>query len=238
MELDGKAAVITGGTGHLGRVVTARFLREGAGVLVSWRSEEEWRKLEASIDDEFSGRLVGLGTDVTNEEQVAELMRTAADRFGGVDALLNLVGGFAFGKDVWETDLETWNRMMDLNLKSAFLCSKHALPLMRKARAGSIVYVSSKACEDLQPGAAAYAVAKGALITLTRALREEVKNTGIRVNAVMPGIIDTPVTRRLMPKADTSKWVTPDQVADALVALCSDRCRAVSGSVVRLFGGL
>ncbi len=238
MELEGKTAVITGGTGHLGRAVVARFLREGAGVLVSWRSEEEWRELEASIDDEFSDRLVGLRADVTDEEQVEGLMRTAVDRFGGLDALLNLVGGFAFGRNVWETDLATWDRMMDLNLKSAFLCSKHALPVMREAGRGAIVYVSSKACEDLQPGAAAYAVSKGALITLMRALREEVKDTGIRVNTIMPGIIDTPVTRRLMPKADTGKWVGPDEVADALVALCSERCGVASGSVIRLFGGL
>jgi len=238
MQLQGKTAVITGGTGHLGSAVTARFLREGAGCVVSWRSEEGWRELEASMDGEFSDRLVGLRADVTDEEQVEELMRTAVDRFGGLDALLNLVGGFAFGRNVWETDLATWDRMMDLNLKSAFLCSKHALPIMRKAGRGSIVYVSSKGSEDPQPGAAAYAVSKGALITLMRALREEVKDTGISVSTIMPGVIDTAATRRAMPRADADKWVSPDEIADVLVALCSERFGAAGGSVIRLFGGL
>jgi NAD(P)-dependent dehydrogenase (short-subunit alcohol dehydrogenase family) len=109
---------------------------------------------------------------------------------------------------------------------------------MRESGTGRIVNVSSKAAVDIQPGAAAYAVSKAGVVTLTRALREELKGTDITVNAIMPGIIDTPVTRELMPDADRSTWVSPQSVADVLVALCGEGLSAASGSVLRLFGGL
>ena len=238
MALSGQVAVITGGTGHLGSVVTLRFLDGGAMVAVPWRHEDGWRELEGRLSEEQRERCLGVRADLTDEEQVRELMGAAAERFGALDILLNLAGAYAFGRKLWETDAATWERMMAVNLRTAFLCSKHALPAMLKAGRGRIVNVSSKACEDLQPGAAAYAVAKAGLLTLTGALREELKGTGVTVNAVMPSIIDTPATRELMPKADPAKLVTPEQVADALVALCGDECDGVSGSVLRLFGSL
>jgi NAD(P)-dependent dehydrogenase (short-subunit alcohol dehydrogenase family) len=128
--------------------------------------------------------------------------------------------------------------MMALNLKSAFLCCKHVLRAMRRTGEGRIINVASKACLDIQPGAAAYAVAKGGVVTLTRALREELKDARISVNALMPSIIDTPVTRELMPDGDPDRWVKPQQIADAVVALCGEGCGAVSGSVIRMFGAL
>jgi NAD(P)-dependent dehydrogenase (short-subunit alcohol dehydrogenase family) len=231
-------AVITGATGNVGQAVTQQFLEEGAAVVVAWHAEEEWRRVEASLDAGGAGRCLGIKADVTEEQQVQSLMKKAVDRFGTIDFLLNLVGGFAFGKPVWETDLGTWDKMMNLNLKSAFLCTKHVLPIMLKAGRGKIVNVSSKACVDIQPGAAAYAVAKAGIVTFTRAVREEVKGTGITVNAIMPSIIDTPATRKLMPKADRSKWVTTEQIARTLVGLCSEESGAINGSVLRLFGGL
>ena len=109
---------------------------------------------------------------------------------------------------------------------------------MRRAGRGRIINVSSKACEDIQPGASAYAVSKGGILTLTRALREELKDTEITVNAIMPSVIDTPVTRKIMPAGDPEKWVKPAEIADILLSLCGDGCRAVSGSTLRLFGGL
>lgn len=238
MDLKAAAAVITGGAGHLGTAVTLRFLQEGAMALVPWHSEDKWDALAGSLPEETTARLIGCRTDVTDEGEVEEAMTLAEERFGKVDVLLNLVGGFAFGENIWETAESTWDRMMALNLKSAFLCSKHALRLMRREGRGRIVNVASKAAVDIQPGAAAYAVAKSGVVTLTRALREEVKGTDITANAVMPSIIDTPVTRDLMPDADFETWVTPEQIADALVALCSDTMRAVDGSVLRVFGAV
>ncbi len=238
MTLAEKVAVITGGTGNLGTVVTRRFLQQGARVVVPWHSEESWHSLRRELGDGLAADCRGIGADLTDEEQVRKVMDFAVDQFGNIDAQLNLVGGFAFGQRVWETELATWDKMMERNLKTAFLCCKHALKAMRQSGAGCIVNVSSKAAIDLQPGATAYAVAKGGIITLTRALREELKGTGIAVNAIMPGIIDTPVTRELMPEADHDSWVQPGQIAHVLATLCGGDMPALEGSVLRLFGGL
>jgi len=238
MELEGHTAVITGGAGNLGSIVTRRMLEEGAHVLIPWYKEENWQGLQDNLPEELKERCKGLQTDLTREEDVQRTMQTAVERFEKLDILLNLVGGFAFGKKVWEMDVNLWDKMMDMNLKSAFLCAKHALPHMIKHGHGRIVNVSSKACADIQSGASAYAVSKGGIVTLTRALREELKGTGVTANAIMPSIIDTPVTRDLMPDGDPEKWVSREEIADTLVALCSDRLQAVSGSVLRLFGEL
>lgn len=238
MELEGQAAVITGGAGNLGSVVTRRMLEEGAQVLIPWYKEEKWQGLQGDLPEELKEHCHGLEADLTREGDVQRTMQAAVDRFKKLDILLNLVGGFAFGKKVWEMDVGLWDKMMDMNLKSTFLCAKHALPHMIERGHGRIVNVSSKACVDIQPGASAYAVSKGGIVTLTRALREELKGTGVTANAIMPSIIDTPVTRDLMPGGDPEKWVSRDDIADALVALCSDRLQGVSGSVLRLFGEL
>jgi NAD(P)-dependent dehydrogenase (short-subunit alcohol dehydrogenase family) len=238
MGLSGRVAVITGGTGNLGRLVAERVLDEGAMVAVPWRTEQKWRDFEAGLPERQRERCLGVRADLTDEDQVARLMRSARERFGALDILLNLAGAYSFGRRLWETDAAAWDRMMALNLRTAFLCAKHAVPAMLEAGRGRIVNVSSKACEDLQPGAGAYAVAKAGLITLTRALRQELKGTGVTANVIMPSIIDTPETRGLMPDGDADRWVKPEQIADALVALCSEECDAVSGSVLRLFGGL
>ena len=238
MSAETCVAVITGGTGNLGRVVTERFLREGREVAVPWHKEEEWKNLQEGLDPEMPGRCWGIQVDLTDEDQVKDFVDKVMSRFGRIDHLLNLVGGFSFGSNIWEIELRDWERMMDMNLRTCFLCCKHALPPMLEAGAGSIVNVSSKACEDIQPGAAAYAVAKGGVRTFTRALREELKGTGVTANAIMPSIIDTPVTRELMPDASPEKWVRPEQIASVLLWLCGGGSEAVSGSVLRLFGEL
>ncbi|MFO8007711.1 MAG: SDR family NAD(P)-dependent oxidoreductase [Candidatus Brocadiia bacterium] len=233
-----QTAVITGGTGNLGSVVTRRFLEEGAAVLVPWRSEGGWHKLRDGLPEDLNERLTGFQADLTDEDQVQDVMHAAAEQSGSIYALLNLAGAFAFGSNVWETDLETWTRMMEVNLRTAFLCCKHALPAMLERGAGRIVNVSSKAAVDVQAGAAAYAVAKSGILTLTRAMREELKGTGVSVYALMPAIIDTPTTRRIMPEGDHNRWVSPERIADVLLALCGDRMEAAGGTVVRVFGRL
>lgn len=233
-----RKAIITGGTGHLGREVVGAFLHEGYHVHVPWHSRNGWDELTESLDAAATPRLHGMQTDLTDEGKVRDFTSDVANQPGQLTTLLNLVGGFAFGSKVWETELGTWQKMLALNLTSVFLCCKHTIPHIQKASSGTIVNVSSKAALDVQPGSAAYAVAKGGVVTLTRALREELKGTSISINTIMPGIIDTPVTRDLMPDGDPSTWVRPGDIADALVAACSDQCQAVSGSVLRMFGSM
>lgn len=236
MDLSGTVAIVTGGAGHLGSAVTRRLLDAGAHVVACEHHED---KLNALLEELPEGAAVTtVVCDVTGDGDVRELMAFVHEELGGPHALLNIVGGYAGGATVAETDLATWEHMQRLNVTSAFLCCKHALPFMLEADRGRIVMVSSKAAEDLPAEKAAYAVAKAGLLALTQCLAKEVRGTGVSVAAVMPSIIDTPATRAVRPKADPSKWVTPQQIADVLAWLVSGEAQAVNGSVLRLYGAL
>lgn len=236
MDLSGTVAVVTGGAGHLGTAVTRRLLDAGAHVVACEHREQKLNALLAGLPDEAA--ITAVTCDVTSEDDVRALMASVHDGQGGPHALLNLVGGYAGGATVAETNLATWEHMQRLNVTSAFLCCKHALPYMLTADRGRIVNVSSKAAEDLPAERAAYAVAKAGVLALTQCLAREVRGTGVSVAAIMPSIIDTPTTRAVRPKADPSKWVTPEEIADVIAWLISDEAKAVNGSILRLYGAL
>jgi NAD(P)-dependent dehydrogenase (short-subunit alcohol dehydrogenase family) len=148
-----------------------------------------------------------------------------------------MVGMVHIGPMVWETETVTWERLMDVNLKSAFLCSKHGIRIMLEKKSGRIVFFPARVAQELQPRFGAYAVSKSGLITLINALREELKDTNITVNGVMPSVMDTWRTRK-MPHAEPDKWVKPSEIAALLCCLCSDECDALSGSILKVFGKL
>jgi NAD(P)-dependent dehydrogenase (short-subunit alcohol dehydrogenase family) len=166
------------------------------------------------------------------------MMQETHDQLGGPHILLNLVGGYAAGDTVTDTSEAIWEKMMALNLKSVFLCCKHALKYMIPEDYGRVVNVSSKVAVDLPAESAAYAVSKAGVISLTKCLAQELKGTGVSVAAIMPSIIDTPVTRSVRPDADFSKWVKPEDIAEVLVYLSSEQGRALNGAVVPIFGGV
>ena len=236
MDLQGKVALVTGGGGHLGSSVTRHLLGNGASVIACEHDSGKLDRLVAQMPNE--GRLTPIVCDVTDEDEVEAMMAEVREDFGGPDALLNLAGGFAAGKSVAETELETWRYMFELNVTSMFLCSKHALPYMLEADQGRIVSISSKAADDLPGGRAAYAVAKAAVLNLTACMAEEIAGTGVACAAVMPSIIDTPITREARPDADPARWVKPEQITQVLGWLISDEAGAVNGSVLRLYGAL
>jgi len=231
-----RVALITGGAGHLGSAVTKRLLADGARVVASEHSADKLDELAETLG--HPAALSTLVCDVTDEADVERVMARVHDEHGGPDALLNIVGGFAGGDTVAETDLATWQRMIAPNITSMFLCCKHALPLMLDAGFGRIVSVSSKAADDLPAGRAAYAVAKAGVLNLTACMAKELAGTGVACAAVMPSIIDTPATRGARPKADRARWVTPEEIADAMAWLISEQAGAVNGFVLRLYGGL
>jgi NAD(P)-dependent dehydrogenase (short-subunit alcohol dehydrogenase family) len=236
MDLQGKVAVVTGAAGHLGTAVTRHLLDAGATVVACEHSAEKLDALAEAVSD--AGRLTTIVCDVTDENEVEAMMARVHADHGGPEALLNLVGGFAAGATVAETELDTWRRMFELNATSMFLCSKHALRYMLEADRGRIVSISSKAADDLPAGRAAYAVAKAAVLNLTACMAEELAETGVACAAVMPSIIDTPITRKARPGADPSRWVTPEQIAQVLGWLIGEEAGAVNGSVLRLYGAL
>ena len=235
MKLEEKVAVITGGEGSLGRVVTKKFLAEGAKVVVGWHTREDWEESKRLIGSDYTGQLIDIHVDATKEEQVENLMKKAKDAFGSIDILLHMVGLFYAGGMIWETDTAIFEKLLEINLKTTFLCSKHALKAMLERKRGRIVVFPPKVILDPHPPFSAYAISEAGLTTLVLALREELKDTDITVNAIMPSVIDTPRTRE-MPFAQAEKGVKTWEIADLLCSLCSDECNALSGSILRVFG--
>jgi NAD(P)-dependent dehydrogenase (short-subunit alcohol dehydrogenase family) len=236
VKLESKVVVITGGEGPLGRAVSKKFLAEGANLVIGWFAPEEWKEAKGLIAD-YKGKFVDMHVDATKEEQVEELMKTAKDKFGSIDILLSMAGHFHAGTMVWETDTAVFDQLIDVNLRSAFLCSKHAIRFMMEKRQGRIVFFPARFAIEPKPRFGTYAISKAGLITLVLALREELKDTDITVNAVMPDAMDTWRTRK-MPNAQPDKWVKTSEVAELLCSLCSDECNIVSGSILKVFGKL
>ena len=236
MNLKGKVAVIVGGEGPLGREVSKKFLAEGAKVFIGWYSQQEWEEAKALISD-YKGQFIDMNIDATKEEQVQKFMEKARAAFGSIDILLHMVGMIHIGPMLWETETAVLERLIDTNLKSAFLSTKHAIKIMLDKKSGRIVVFPARVAAEPQPRFGAYALSKAGLITLTQALREELKDTNITVNAVMPSVLDTWRTRK-MPHAEPEKWVKPSDVAELLCCLCSDEGDALSGSILKVFGKL
>jgi len=227
---------MVGGEGPLGREVSKKFLAEGGKVLIGWYSEQEWEEAKGFLSA-YKGQYAEMRVDATKEDQVQKLMQKAKDTFGSLDVLLHMVGMVHIGPMVWETDSAILDRLIDTNLKSAFLCAKHAIKIMLEKKSGRIVFFPARVAAEPQPRFGAYAVSKAGLITLTQVLREELKDTQITVNAVMPSVMDTFRTRH-MPNPQPDKWVKPSEIAELLLGLCSDESGALSGSILKVFGKL
>jgi NAD(P)-dependent dehydrogenase (short-subunit alcohol dehydrogenase family) len=236
VKLKGKVAVMTGGEGPLGRVVCQKFLAAGANLVISWYASQEWEDAKSLIGG-YQGQFIDVQVDASKEDQISELMKKAKDTYGSIDMLLHMVGMYYSGSMIWETDSSIYDRLMEVNLKSAFFASKYALRYMLERGKGRIILFPARIAVEPQPKYGAYAISKAGLITLTQVLREELRDTHITVNAVMPSVMDTFRTRRI-PDAAIEKWVKPVEVADLLCSVCSDDFDIVSGSILKVFGKL
>lgn len=234
-DLREKVAVITGGAGGLGRAVSAAFAEAGATVVVVERAGPTTDAFVAEAAAR-GHRISHIAADVLDETSIASMVADVLARHGRLDVLVNLVGGFAAGQPVTELDLAVWERLQDLNVRSAFLVSKHAARPMIQQRAGRILNISSRGARSGRKNAAAYAVAKGAIITLTEVQAEELRDHGITVNCILPSIIDTPANRRDMPNADFARWPKPEEVARVLLFLASDDARLINGAAIPVYG--
>jgi NAD(P)-dependent dehydrogenase (short-subunit alcohol dehydrogenase family) len=237
VSLNGKVAIITGATGSLGRVVVKTLLDQGATVFTTYRSEDKQNKLDEFVR-EVGSKLTSVQADVTSESSVQALFQKVIDKHGRVDILLNLVGAHTGGSEIANTKESDWDYMMDVNLKSAFLCSKTALPIMIGQNYGKIVSVSARTAAEkrFRSKSGAYAVSKAGIIVLTETIAEEVKKYDINVNCIMPSTIDTPGNRRSFPDGDFSKWVKPEQIAKVILFLVSDDSKTISGASVPVYG--
>ena len=219
MDMKGKVVLITGGAGALGQTVVPTFVSTGDSVILG------------DLNPVPVAGVTALKADFTDPTQVGSLVNEVIRTSGRLDALINLVGGFATGR-VIETDMSVWQRMLTMNLTSAFLLSQAVLPSMLQGGQGRIVHVAARAALEPFAGAAAYIVSKAGLIGLIRVLSLELEGSGVTVNAVLPSTIDTPANRRAMPAADPSKWARPDSIAQTLTFLSSDAASQISGALI------
>lgn len=230
-----KVILIAGGAGGLGRAITLLALKQGARVAVPYRQEEEFASLAQAAPDK-GDRLAGFSADVADPAAAAKLVEQVRVRFGSLDALVNSVGGYAGGLALWETDAEIFNRMIDLNLRSAYALTHAVVPVLLARKEGAIVNVSAMAAWDHAAGASAYAASKAAAIALMDSLAADLRGTGVRVNSILPSIIDTPANREAMPKADFAKWPKPEEIARVVLFLLGDDARVIHGASVPVFG--
>jgi NAD(P)-dependent dehydrogenase (short-subunit alcohol dehydrogenase family) len=226
--MNNKIVLITGAKGGLGSFVTRSFLAMGATVVGTSRSISQGDFPEANF--------VALPVDFTNAGAVRAAVESLVRRFGKLDVLVHVMGGFAGGQTVEETDDATWERMRDLNLTSTFYVLRAAIPHLRKSGKGRFVAIGSLAAVEPHAGLGAYVTFKAALITLVRTVALENKDAGLTANVVLPGTMDTPANRKTMPRADFSKWVQPGDVADVVLWLAEDRAAHITGTAIPVDG--
>ena len=221
MKFTDSVVLVAGGTGGLGRAVSLAFLDEGAYVVATCRKQEEFAALK-DLAGAKASRLEGYNVDVTDEAEVSELVKGIVTRHGRLDAMVNTVGGYAGGVKLWEMETKVFDQMLVLNLCSGYALARAAVRVMLKQGSGAIVNVAAKAAIDHAAGAAAYVASKAAAVAMMDCLAEDLKGTGVRVNSVLPSIIDTEANRKAMPKADFAKWPKPEEIARVIVFFCGD----------------
>ena len=221
MRLDGKIILLTGSRGGLGSVVTPILSGAGAKLII----------VDRVLSQDIIDRRDGFRADVTNESEVTRVVVDTVRQAGRIDGLINLVGAFVPGSAV-DTDVAKWQTMLSLNVTSAFLLSRAVIPHMTARRNGRLIHIAARAALEPFPGAAAYLVAKAALVSLIRVLALELEGAGVTVNGILPGTIDTPANRESMPHADRSTWVKPESIAQVLVWLMSDDTAAINGALI------
>jgi NAD(P)-dependent dehydrogenase (short-subunit alcohol dehydrogenase family) len=234
MQFQGKVAVITGGTGGLGQHVTRAFAEQGATIVVPYRDERSFANLQQTLG-ELAEVVHGLQADLLDEASVSHLVAEVLARFGRIDILIHLVGGFLGGLTVAETTLAQWEEMLRVNLLSTVLYCRHVVPVMMRQNSGKIITVGAQAGLQGRAKVAAYAAAKAALLNFTQSLAAEVKKYHINVNAVVPSTIDTPANRAAMPDADYSQWVSGQSLAQVILFLASEGARDIHGALVPVF---
>jgi len=227
-EFENQVVLITGAKGALGTAVTQAFLAAGAMVAGSSKTIQ---------DSDFSNPLfAAIPADLTVAESAGYLVNGAVRRFGKIDALVHVMGGYAGGMSIPETTDETWDLMMNLNLRAAFNILRAVIPQMRQAGRGRIVAISSRQAVEPAAYLSAYNASKAALVALIRTAALENKDDGITANTILPGAMNTEANRKAMPDANPSKWVQTEHVARIVTFLASDAAAAITGAAIPVYG--
>jgi NAD(P)-dependent dehydrogenase (short-subunit alcohol dehydrogenase family) len=229
LDLNGKVVAVTGGFGNLGASVARTVAAAGAKVALIDRAEDS--KAPPDLAHALALGGVDLGTSDSARQAIAQII----SRFGRLDALVNVAGGFRWEK-IEGAAIDTWDQLYQMNVRTAVNAAQAALPHLLASANGRVVNVGAMAATKAGAGMGAYAASKAGIAKLTEALAEELKDRAVTVNAVLPSIIDTPVNRADIPNADFSRWVKPEQIADLIVFLLSDRARAITGASIPIAG--
>jgi NAD(P)-dependent dehydrogenase (short-subunit alcohol dehydrogenase family) len=231
IDFAGKVALVAGGTGGLGRAVSLACLEEGAKVVVPYRREKEFAELQRAA----SGRepqLIGRVVDVLDETSIAKFV----EEVGRIDVLVNTVGAYVGGVELWKLAPADFDRMLNLNLRVGYLLARAVVPGMLQRGQGAVVNVSAKAAVDHGAGASAYAASKAASLALMDSLAADTRGRGVRVNSVLPSIIDTKANRDAMPGAKFDAWPKPEDIAKVILFLASDAAKVVHGAAITVYG--
>ncbi|HEV8391368.1 MAG TPA: SDR family NAD(P)-dependent oxidoreductase [Dongiaceae bacterium] len=232
MDFGNQTVMITGAAGNLGAAVAAAFAAAGANLALLDLNDASLAKVQAA----GAGDVLRQRVDLADPASISAATGATLSRFGRIDALCNLAGGFQMGERVHEVPADKWNFMMELNAGSVLRMSHAVVPHMLKAGGGKIVNIGAYSALSGKAEMAAYIASKSAVIRLTESMAAELRGHNINVNCVLPSIIDTPQNRAAMPKADPKKWVAPEALADVLLFLCSPAARAIHGAAIPVVG--
>jgi NAD(P)-dependent dehydrogenase (short-subunit alcohol dehydrogenase family) len=230
-RFSGQVALIAGGTGALGRAVTAAFLEEGALAIVTYRHLSEFDTLRQDAGPNLS-RLEGSNIDLTDEPAVRRLVAAVVSKHGRVDVLVNAVGGYVAGRALWDMEASVLPQMLSLNLTSGYVLCRAVVPTMQRQNRGAIINVASMAAVHHGASSAEYAASKSAAVAMIDSMAADLSGTGVRANSILPSIIDTEANRKAMPGADYSKWPKPQEIARVILFLCSDDARLIHGASI------
>ena len=230
-DFSDRVVIVTGAAGNLGSAVARAFQSAGARLTLVDRAPDRLpRKFPDLLDS--SRYLLVTSTDLTDAEAVQRMAEETMGHFGRIDVLVNTAGGYRGGTPLHETSLETWDFLLNLNARSVFLVSRAVAPYMLRRGYGKIVNVGARVGLSGRANMAAYSASKSAVVRLTESMDAELREAGINVNCVLPGTIDTPANRQAMPKADFSRWVKPEAIAEVILFLASDSARALHGVAI------
>jgi len=235
--MHGKTVMITGGTGNVGRAVAHRFAREGANLVLVDRSSERLHTFCEELTSQHAFGTLATVADALDGAAVDAAIAAAVDKFGGIDILAHTIGGFAFGDPVYAMNMETFEQQLNLNVRPIYtLVGRVVKHMLDQQKSGKVVIILSRAAVKGGANSSAYTATKAAAQSIMESLSLEVRDKGINVNGIMPSIIDTPPNRQDMPKADFSKWVTVDDIANAIFYLSSDAAKALHGVSLEVYG--
>ena len=234
-DFSNQVVMITGGSGNLGAALARAYRESGAKLAIIDRHKDVLQKLFPDLVDDEDCYISGCA-DLTDPDEVGSVVQESVSYFGQIDILVNTVGGYRAGTPIYETDIKTWNFMINLNAGSVFITTQCVLPYMIQQGSGKIVHTAARPGLQGRANMSAYSASKAAVIRLTESASAEVKKKGINVNCVLPGTLDTPQNRVAMPDADFSTWVKLESLANVILFLTSDAARDIHGAAVPVYG--